>query len=181
MATVPSLTTQVTGGLAGAAWANSVKDGVDFLVGSGSNALPIAVVQQSVVQSVPASTWTVLTFTSELLDSDGMHSTATNTGRLTAVTAGWYLVAAQYGWGSHASSTRRIVGVRKNGGSAPTEGRSDTLSWGGSNGSVGITTMVQMSVGDYIEVVAYQDSGGALDTATSADLRSAFTAIWQRS
>ena len=44
--------------------------------------------------SVSDSTWTSMTFDSERYDTDSIHSTASNTSRLTCVTAGKYLIIA---------------------------------------------------------------------------------------
>lgn len=179
MATVPSITTQTTGGLAGAAWANSVKDGVDFLVGTGGNVRPLAVVRQTVSQTIPTATWTALTFGAEDLDTDGGHSTASNTSRYTAQTAGWFLVMGNVVLNS-GSTGRRMLGVRKNGtgGDPQTHGRSDvhgvTLDVGLSHSAA-----VYLSVGDYVEVILFQDSGADLTTSVASGVQPTMTVLWE--
>lgn len=180
MATVPSVTTQTTGGTASAAWANSVKSGIDFFTTN----LPIVAVKQGVAQSIPDSAWTALTFATETVDSDGMHSTSTNTARLTAVTAGYYRVVGRYAWASHASVSRRLVGVRKNGTGTgvPDQGFIEVASVAGASGAAAFPKdLIQLAVGDYLELMVYQNSGGALNTGIATELFSEFSAVWVRS
>src|SRR5262245_36505262 len=70
---------------------------------------------------VSASTDTHLTFPTEVEDvalgggAGAMHSTVSNTGRLTCVTPGLYLFYAQINWAELASSVTTAAWFRKNG------------------------------------------------------------------
>lgn len=183
MATVPSVASQSTGASATSTWANSVKDGVDFLTGeSATNKRPLVALRQTTAQTIATGSWTAVTFDSEDHDSDGMHSTATNTSRVTAVLAGWYQVNATVSFTSNATGARG-VGLRKDssGSGIPTEARVFVPAPSGSAG-VSISGLVYLAAGSYVEAVAWQDSGGNLDTlVSSSQVRSQLQAVWVRS
>lgn len=184
MATVPSITTQTVGGTGTAAWANSVKDGVDFLVGTGANTSPIVSVRQTVAQTLTTGTWAAVTMDFETLDTDGMHSTATNTSRLTVVTAGWYLVNGTAGFASNATGVRQ-AGLRVNGTGTSTSNSGQVninAVGGGQPSALQVSSLVQLAVGDWIELVMRQTSGGNLDTETAlSEFQPRLVAFWVRS
>lgn len=181
MATIPSLTTQVTGAVAGAAWANSVKDGIDFLIGTGSNVIPIAALSASAVQAIPTAAWTGLLMNTEELDSDGGHSTVTNTSRYTAQTAGWYLCNGTAAFAAAASS-RRIVALRVDGTGTDSPTHGPNAAHGVStNIALSTSALLYLAAGSWVEVVAYQDSGGSVNTTVTAGTQPLMSVIWQRS
>ena len=122
---------------------------------------PACSVYNSAVQSIPNATSTALTANSENYDNDSMHSTATNTSRITIQTAGRYLLSGTILYDNNATGARSVT-FRKNGTtsyvatSAPNIG--STLDMGIS----GMRTLV-LAAGDYVECLGYQNSGGALD------------------
>ncbi|MCR4339665.1 MAG: hypothetical protein NUW01_07240 [Gemmatimonadaceae bacterium] len=122
--------------------------------------LPKAKVYNSAAINV-ISGLTTLTFDSELKDTDGIHSTASNTGRLTAQTAGDYRITAAAIFSSNATGSQRQLRIILNGTtaliwqSAPPVG-------GGDRPGVNATCTVTLAVGDYVTVQTYQDSGSTL-------------------
>lgn len=107
--------------------------------------------------AVSYNVWTEVTFDSELDDSDGFHSTSSNTGRLTIPTgkSGRYLVNAQLLWDQKTNGSQQMR-IRKNG---------STNIMGSIEGNTGyITTSISqianLSAGDYITVEGYTDSSG---------------------
>jgi len=58
---------------------------------------------KSANQSIP-SVWTRITYDSEVVDGEGMHSTVTNTDRITCVTPGAYSVSVHSMWASTAAA-----------------------------------------------------------------------------
>lgn len=182
MATVPSVTTQTVGGSAGAAWANSVKAGIDFHTGSGANVRPLAVLRQTVAQNILTNTWTSITFDAEDLDTDGGHSTVTNTSRYTAVTAGWFQCFGHVSISADAAGPRRYLGFRKNGSGTdlPTHGY---VSVAATSESVGLTcsAMIYLSVGDWVQIVVLQDSGSTLSTIVTTEGQPYLHVAWQTS
>lgn len=117
------------------------------------------------------NSWTVLTFNAERFDTDTIHSTASNTSRLTATTAGVYVITAQAQFAANGTGTRALaVKLNANGSSASGswlafESRpahaSDPI-------HIELTTQYQLAAGDYVEVFAWQNSGGNLAVQTSS-------------
>lgn len=167
MATVPSLVPQAVGDPA-LAWTDTVKTAFDFL-----KAPPVFAVSDPST-SIPTAAYTALTFTGETADTDAGHSTTVNTARYTAATAGYFSGVATVEFDSGGASSRRVIGIRKNGAAGdPTEGRQDIYAVTGV-ACLSVAFLTPMVVGDYIEVVAYQDSGVTL-TATGT-----FKGLWVR-
>lgn len=163
MATVPVEITWVTGQVVTAAQLNAnVRDAVNFLLSP-----PICQVRQTVAQSIPNNTNTAVLLDAEDIDNDGMHSTITNTSRLTAATTGRYAVG---GGGTFASNTTgvRLASYAVNGTEVP-----GTRVIAAPVGSSTQTDMadramsVFLNAGDYLEMLLYQNSGGALNTSVS--------------
>jgi hypothetical protein len=116
---------------------------------------------KSAAQSIPNATETIITFDTEPIDTDGFHSTVTNTSRITIPSGkgGKYLVIAQIMSNSATSQTQG--GMRKNGNAtaiftyyAP---KDPTVP------CVLINTIIDLAVADYLELFVYQGSGSAKD------------------
>lgn len=112
----------------------------------------------------------------EELDSDGLHSGATNTARITIPSGGggWYYIGANARWQS-ASTGQRVLWIELNG-SAGTGTDIAESRLTPDNTSTQITQNVAsvylLSAGDYITLSARQTSGGSLDLqATSYSIR----------
>ncbi len=144
-----------------ASWGDGVRDDFDALYNP-----PLAHVWNSAAQSIADSTDTVLTFNSEYEDTDTLHSTSVNTGRFTATRAGWYEVRVYFEWVANATGRRR-VGIRKN----ATALVYDTRNAVSSGATAGVLTwLVDLTVFDYVDVVALQASGGALNVAAQTQI-----------
>jgi hypothetical protein len=115
---------------------------------------------KSANQTISNATNTALTFDSERLDSDGYHSTTTNTSRITIPSgkAGKYYISCR-SLGSTSASGYRIHYVYKNGSSV--DGFSAAAS-NVDNNSYNSTTILDLAVGDYIEFYYRQNSGGSV-------------------
>lgn len=111
---------------------------------------------------------TALTFNSESYDTDPngeLHSTASNTGRLTCRTAGKYLVAGAVEWAANATGQRNLQ-IRLNGSATLKTDNRMNLS-GSYPCAMTVSVVVDLAAGDYVELMAFQDSGGALNAGTS--------------
>jgi hypothetical protein len=130
-------------------------------------------------QSINNSSSTEVTFNSENFDTDGFHSTSSNTGRMTIPSgkAGKYLVIGYINFNLNATGYRQAE-ILKNG--------SQIISGYYVNRSVGSAAETQVNpvavvdcaVGDYITMNAFQDSGGSLTIGTYGSTRSSLTIIY---
>lgn len=135
---------------------------------------PAARVFNSGGQSVGPTLNPVL-FDSEDYDTDGMHSTSTNTGRLTAQTPGIYLVsfhgrlqAIDSGWWD--------TWISKNG--SPVAYDRDAKS-GATLELVSLSAQVELAANDYVEI-GVSITGTAKNLERTSDYSPIFAAIWQR-
>lgn len=103
---------------------------------------------------------TVLTFDSERWDTDGIHSTSANTGRLTCVTPGEYLIFAQILFEANATGVRRLQ-IRLNGTTFLASDGFIAASEGASY--LNTSTHFDLVIGDYLEALGFQTSGAALN------------------
>jgi hypothetical protein len=134
-------------------------------------------VYNSTAQSIPNATSTVVTFNSTYFDTDGMHDPlGANPGRLTATTKGKYIVTANIGLDANAVGTRS-VGIKLSNSTFVA-----IQSWAGFTGDsniVSVTATISMNVGDFVEAIVYQASGGTLGTVPFNQATPVFSAIRQ--
>lgn len=117
------------------------------------------------ISHTTSGTEQVVTFDSERYDSGGLHSTSVNTSRLTAPITGLYSVGACVRFASNATGYRYIY-LRLNG----TTVLGADIRPAASSVATVVPLMVdyQLTAGDYVEVVANQLSGGALNMETGS-------------
>jgi hypothetical protein len=125
-------------------------------------------VNKSGNQSISNSTVTIVTFDAETIDTDGFHSTSTNTDRLTVPSgkAGKYLVVATANFAGNATGIRQLL-LYKN----TTQVAENVISVNGTGGSTNcnIQFFVDLGVGDYMSMSVWQNSGAALNLQGRAD------------
>jgi len=130
------------------------------------------------VSITTSGTAQVVLFDTEVYDVGGMHSTVTNTGRITVPAGGGGL----YGIGGHVRFAANATGMREliiriNGttqiarSSTPNSGATDEA-------RVTIYTEYELVAGDYVELQVVQTSGGALNYIGNADATPVFFARW---
>lgn len=112
--------------------------------------------------SLTNDTSTVLALNSERYDSTGsMHDAVTNNSRITIVTSGIYIVTFLCAFAANATGDRQAL-IRKNGNEflGGDEKKAASASF-----ETGMQATVQelLYAGEYLESVAKQDSGGALN------------------
>jgi hypothetical protein len=143
---------------------------------------PIAQIQQTVAQSIPNTTYTAITFTGESLDRDNQHDTATNTSRVViGKTVGWYKVTGVVCYAAPSTATGgRGASIWFNGSPSTLGGNVfHSVVNTGAVHSVLTTVLVQATTPtDYVELYAYQQSGGALNTAISGGQVSYMIVEW---
>ena len=112
---------------------------------------------------------TSITYDSEVLDTDGFHSTSTNTDRLTVPTGkgGKYLINAQISWAGNATGARELR-LHK---FTPSETTACIIGNYPSNASAflqQLTWIQDLAAGDYVVIKVEQASGGSLNVTGSA-------------
>ena len=107
-----------------------------------------------------------LTFDTERYDSGDLHSTSSNTGRLTAPITGLYSVGANVRFASNATGQRQVA-LRINGTTFIAYVLVQAAN--GDATFLNVSTDYQLTAGDYVEVRAYQNSGGNLNVTASAN------------
>ena len=121
----------------------------------------------STTPTIANGTYTLRTYDQETFDTDGFHSTVTNTGRITIPSGkgGYYKVSSTNNWADN-STGQRTTAIYKNGNAAHYGYTAPGIAVASS-----ISVIMNLSVGDYIETYVYQGSGGNLqiyaDTQTS--------------
>ena len=136
---------------------------------------PMIVWRQATVQSIPNGAWTPLAFDTIDLDTHGVHAAATPS-RFTAPYAGKYAVAAQCDFAANATGARELkFGI--NGASSTASNKATVMAVSGYDTALANATELILAAGDYVEVWAWQNSGGALSTGQTDGLPR-FTARW---
>lgn len=129
-----------------------------------------AMLTKSGTQSINATTYTAITFDGEVLDTDNYHSNSTNTTRLTAPSAGYYLVGGSVAFENLADAKTTIVTIYKNGSAVDGYGQTrDATGGSGATTSSHITVIVYLAAGDYVEIMGYQNDSTARNCRTSAN------------
>lgn len=146
-----------TGTVAPAAWGDTIRDDLEFLVDP-----PVCAVKATSAQSVGASSNTVLTAGTETFDNDTMHSTVTNTSRITIQTAGRYLVFPTVRFAA-ASGGARVVHLQVNGGTPVPVGAFVADAALGTDVVISGSKPFTFAATDYVEVVAFQSTAGSLN------------------
>ena len=121
-----------------------------------------ALATESAAQAIGNASWTIVTLSGETVDIDGMHSTSSNTSRLTCVTPGNYSFTGSLVFATNSTGFRALRLI-KNGTTILAYSSCDATAadaWGATVAN----TCVPMVAGDYIEIQAYQTSGGSLNT-----------------
>jgi len=123
---------------------------------------------KSTAQAITNNSSTAVTFDTETFDTDGFHSTVTNTSRITIPTGkgGKYLFVMTMCW-TTSSTGERLTTLKKNGGF-----HKYTWQMGGIAGGYVFnpsSVIVDAAAGDYFEMFAFQTSGGNLNIVEGFD------------
>lgn len=116
----------------------------------------------------------VVTFNTERYDTDTMHSTVSNTGRITFTTAGVYHIVGTVEFAANATGSRSLF-IRLNG-STNVGAANDAVSSGTQVTRLQVVAEYNFAAADYVELVANQDSGGALNLVAVANYSPEFWA-----
>jgi hypothetical protein len=135
-----------------------------YALGRPSNLVPNASLFHNTTQSLTSGSATALNMNSERYDTQDGHSTSSNTSRYTIATPGTYLLGAAVEFAANATGDRRLA-LRLNGSTLVAEAATRATA----AGTTRLTTSraYRLVPGDYVEAVATQDSGGALNTGSA--------------
>lgn len=153
-----------------AAYLNSVRDALNFLL----NPPAATLVQVTTATTLGTGAWTAIGMDSSTFDNYGGHSNTVNNSRYTIQAAGKYLVSGAVAYTGNGTNSRGAK-VEKNG--AVVQGPY-TLGAAGTTRAMSAslsTFIVPCVVGDYLELYGFQDSGGNLSTTITTDQSSFFT------
>lgn len=143
---------------------------------------PRARVYHSATQSLSTATVTTLSFNSERYDTGAMHDTSTNNSRLTVPKPGVYLVGGHVEFAANATGQRGLY-LYLNGATYLAYDIHDASA--ANETAVTVSTVDQFVVGDYVELRAYQSSGGMLNvnsvTRYTPEFHMTFLADYPRS
>jgi len=136
---------------------------------------PSVRVYRSTQQSIPTSVWTPIAFDKVRYDAGpSPHWSASQPTRLTCQMAGTYVIWGSIQFVPQAGGTSRAVAVMLNGTKWSAVGglRGATVTGGsGDYPMAGTPQLIQLVVGDYVELNAWQESGVAINTnASDADV-----------
>jgi hypothetical protein len=114
-----------------------------------------------------STTFTPILLDVEVYDSWGGHSLVTNTSRYVVQAAGTYLITATACFAANSTGNRAVqVGI--NGGSGAPGMRFVGPNTGANSWFGTVTVQLPLNVGDYVECMAWQTSGGALTVPTGS-------------
>lgn len=138
-----------------------IRDNLDFL-----HSKDHASAYQSTNQALTTSTYEAITFDSEHFDSNTMHSTSTATSRVKCNSDGLYLVVFKVQFETNTTGVRRIQ-LRENAAASSTGGTARGI-WNGpgltsEDTVIAGTRLLRLNDTDYVELFAWQSSGGNLD------------------
>ena len=145
---------------------NPWDDLLDYLVANVVVGFAVnAKAHNSTSQSIPNNVETALSFDSNDFNVGSIHSTTVNPTRFTVPSTGVYSIFGLYRASSNATGTR-YAAIKKNGSVYL------SINWSAvsasSDTSINVGLIETLTAGDYIELYAFQTSGGALNAVTGA-------------
>jgi hypothetical protein len=125
-------------------------------------------------QMILDSTWVAVLLDTEITDTEGGHSTTSNTSRYVCQVAGTYKVEGAYVASANSTAGFRAAKFMVNGSTTVTLSEKSATPVVGFPTTVSLSAEVTLGVGDYIELFAYQNSGTAspglpVESNTAAD------------
>jgi len=138
----------------------SYTDGGDFVTLNVAD-IGAAVYSDTNISVATGGTGTKLTFNQERWDTDTCHDNVTNNTRLTCNTAGKYIITGCAAFANNATGYRWLYILLNNTTNIGEQGFLNATA--AYYCRVGCSAIYNLVATDYIELVAFQDSGGALN------------------
>jgi len=139
--------------------------GLKWAAPAGGGSAVGCLLYQSTNLTVSNATETFVGFNTESFDTDGFHSTSSNTSRITIPSgkAGKYMIIAWGGFANNATGYRQMSIIRNNYVGTPLRfGNMSIPGTASGGGAISLSGIADLSVGDYLEMSIYQNSGGNL-------------------
>lgn len=108
--------------------------------------------------SVTDNTLTLVTFNSERFDTDTMHSTSVNTGRLTFTTAGLYMVGFHGRFPAGNDYSAAGAYIRANGSTYLAVNSGGRAVTGSTDLHIGVSTLYKFAAAEYVEFQVHQEN-----------------------
>lgn len=128
--------------------------------------------------SIVNTTWVTLNLDTTTTDTDApsnpMHSTTTNTSRMTINWTGWYRVSANIDWATNATGVRQVR-FMVNG--ATIIAQIVTVPTPGGGCTMTLATDWYFTAGDYVECQVNQNSGGSLSVVQDSNYSPVFSCV----
>ena len=161
--TLPDAITFGQSGATGSASTSARRDHAHAMATETTNTIACGAYNDADI-SIANTTTTVVALNSEAYDTDSMHDPSTNNSRVKATTAGTYQILGSIGWASNATG-RRLIYLRYNGSGSGETVEVDT----NQNGAHYMQVSAQhvFTADQYVELLVYQSSGGALNITNS--------------
>lgn len=155
-------------------WNASVRDNILFLANP-----PACRVYRTTDQSLTDNTETTITFDAERFDPTGMHSTSSNTGRITFSDAGVYIVSF-HGWLASGGDYAEVEGRIRLNGSTVIALESRHMSTFNAPQTIMMHTIYKFAAGDYVEMRLRQDNtaAAARNLIANTPFSPEFAAVW---
>lgn len=152
---------------------NSLIDGLNFLADP-----PACRVYNSANVSIPNNSATSLTFNSERYDTDSMHSTSSNTSRITFNTAGLYVVSGTIQLAADSDYTLVQLGIQAN--SSTNIALIRDMATVNDSRILTVTTVYKFAAADFVELQVRQvnTSAAANNVLAVGNYSPEFSATW---
>lgn len=141
---------------------------------------PVCIISRSTNQSTTSATITPVSFDTQQSNTNSMHSIGVNPTRITINTAGVYILTANVSWALNATGFRGLF-IYRNGGSYLLADRIASEWRTPNNGDVTemiVSRTYKFAAAEFIELVGYQTSGGALNLLNSGGFSPTLSAVW---
>jgi hypothetical protein len=132
--------------------------------------LPRCTATRTTTQSIANGVNTVVDLTSETIDSDGFHSTSSNTSRITIPSGlgGDYLVTAAARFAAN-STGRRFIALYKNGTDVSPPVASGAMAIDlGTSAHMSLAALINLVATDYVELNVFHAAGVSLDLSNAS-------------
>jgi hypothetical protein len=143
--------------------------------GTGLTQWPGARVYNSANLGLSDNTQVILSFDSERYDTGELHSTSTNPSRLTAQQAGKYLITGHADFQANAAGLRQLQIVLNQ---VTSLAASSLPAVAAATTRVSVSTIYHLNAGDFVQLWAYQSSGGLLYVLATPNLSPEFAIQW---